>query len=94
MATLETLEGKIDSLNAHVQSLDKALRGNGQPGIDRRLAEVETRQIDCPARAGFDQLRTAVTKQGVKLGVIVGGVVLAINLLPSIIKGIASRIGG
>jgi len=33
-----------------VKDLNKAIRGNGQPGLLDRVRTIETRQIDCPAR--------------------------------------------
>ncbi len=75
MPSLAEIAAKLEALDGHVQSLDRAIRGNGQEGLANRLTTLETRQDDCPARKGYEDMRNTQTKLVVKMT----GVMVAIN---------------
>lgn len=44
------IHGKICEMHSQVRDHHATLYGNGQAGVTQRLANVETRQLECPAR--------------------------------------------
>lgn len=68
--SLESIAAQLTAVKEQLSSLDRSIRGNGQIGIGDRLTTVTTRQNDCPARKGYEEMRKTQTKLVVKMAVV------------------------